>query len=221
MLKKLLELGKSAKAFAGSTLGGLIELDGDIAYLTNSKRSSVYKLKFPSHIGSGVFYSGEIPSEANKVELRDEKVLVELKKGGVIQRLFVPCKRPISETVNKILDKYRTTCDIRVEQEWLGNIRPDFLFLSMSVKNNKLITNQKRSDGTVEFENEFPLNKGLVEKEYPNTGGIAIFSSDLFLLKPFVNEIFISLNENTPLYLSTKTIFGSDLEGVISNLRYE
>jgi len=220
-IEGLISLGRLMKAFGGSTRGALIHLEDSIAYMTNTKRSVLYKLTFNNHIGTGVFYAGEAPIVAEKIELRDEKVLFEWKDKKATRRVFVPSKPPVKEVCEKVLTKYYVEPKIRVPVEAIDLLDADILITNLQVKNNRLLLTQTRSDGTVSLQNEVPLSRGLAAVNYPDTGEVAIFTTDLYILKNYVTELYLDIQERKPVSVRAKLNFNATLKGVIAFLTYE
>jgi len=220
-IEGLISLGRLMKAYGGSTRGGLIHLEDSVAYLTNTKRSVLYKLIFNNHIGTGVFYAGEAPVVAEKIELRDEKVLFEWKDKRAIRRVLVPSKSPIKEICEKVLAKYYVEPKIKVPIEAIDLLDQNILITNLQVKNNRLVMTQTRSDGTVSLQNEVPLSRGLAAVNYPDTGEVAIFTTDLYILKNYVTELYLDIQERKPVSVKAKLNFGASLKGVIAFLTYE
>jgi len=221
-LKKLIEFGRKSKGASTSTRGALIDLNGKIAYITNERRSFLYKMILEEEVGSGVFYAGEAPIMSEKVRDRGEKVLFEWKEGRVIRRVFVPSKKPIKETSEAVFKKWYVNPEVLIPVTALDLLDPDILTTRLRVSGDRLHVKQTRADGTVSLENEIVLSRFLAEVNYPDSGEVTIFTSDLIFIREFTRKpIYIHIEEGKPISLRTTLNFGAILEGLISYLVYE
>lgn len=216
----LIRLGRTMKAFGGSKRCALIQLEGNVAYLTNTKRSVLYKITFERAIGDGTFYAGEAPIMSEKIQRRDEKVLFEWKEAGVLKRVLIPDCKSFAKEAEVALGMY-VEPNVKLPDAMIAGLNTDILITGISVKGNELAINQTRSDGTVSFENIFKLGRGFVTEDYPSTGIVKIFTSDLSILRDVVTSpMLVHLEEDKPMSLKGKLDFGADLVGLIAHLSY-
>lgn len=217
----LIRLGRTMKAFGGSKRCALIQLEGDTAYLTNTKRSVLYKIMFERAIGDGTFYAGEAPVMSEKIQRRDEKVLFEWKEAGVQKRVLIPdCKSFVKEA-ETALGMY-VEPNVKFPDTLITSLNTDILITGISVEGNELVINQTRSDGTVSFENIFKLGRGFVTENYPPTGIVQIFTSDLSILRDVVTgPLLVHLEKGKPVSLKGRLNFGAELEGLIAHLSFQ
>jgi len=218
----LVALGRLMKT-TSATRGALIQLEEGVAYMVNEPKSILLKLEFNEKLGTGTFYAGEAPTVAEKVQRRDDKVLFEWRERGKIRRLFVRDKPTFSEKAEGILEKYYAKPEVKVPVDFLDDLDKDILITRVRVKGDEIITQQRRSDGTVMMENVVKLSRGLTEAEnYPDSGEVSVFTQDLVVLKGFVrNPLYIALNENKPISVRGAFNFGAGFKGIIAFLVYE
>jgi hypothetical protein len=208
----LIQIGRK---MAGSR-GGEVQLEGDKAFLTNIKRSSLYLFEFKKPIGTGTFYSSQALINAETVERRDDRVWFVWKENGVTRREFVPDLDKLTDFEKVFKEKYNED-QIEVSKKIFDVLLPEFLITRIKINNNRLILTQIRSDGDVGFENEIPLSSGLEKVEYPDTEEISVFTSDLLILQS-ENTLSLSLKENLSLKISTRDF---TCKAVIGSLIYE
>lgn len=219
----LVQMGrkKIRTAFSGSKRGSLIQLEGDFAIFTNTKRSAIHRIEFPAHVGTGTFHASEAPLMAEHIERRDDKVLFEWKEGNAKKRVLIPDQRGVLEEAEKTFEELYTEPTIKIPNEVFDNISPEMLITKIAIEGNEITINQIRSDGTVEFENVLQLSKGLLKQDNPATGEVSVFTSDLYMLREFVNGMFIDLHPDRPISLKADLTFGAKMIGLISTLKYE
>jgi hypothetical protein len=218
--KTLVQLGRNLKAFSGSKQGAIIQLEGDVAYLTNSKRSVVYVIKLKQHLGTGTFYAGEAPIISEKVERREGKVLFEWRDSVGIRRKLGPDRAPFKELADTALKKFFVEPDIEVPVSLFEAIDPSIIITQLSVSGDVLTVRQTRSDGSVMLESLIKLSQGLKKVNHPPTGFVAFFTDDLYALKGIVKNMAMKIEQGKPISLRANTVLG-DLIGVIAHLTYE
>jgi len=217
----LVSLGRLMKT-TSATRGCLIQLEGDVAYMVNEPRSIMIKVKFTKNLGSGTFYAGEAVSMAETVERRDDRVLFEWREKGKDRRSFVPDKEAFKDKAEAVLSKYYVEPNVKVPIDFLDDLSSDILISRVRIVGDKIITRQKRSDGTVMLENEVKLRRGLVEAEnYADTGEVSVFTQDLFVLKGNAKELWMDLAEKKPISLKGTLEFGGKFRGIVAFLVYE
>ena len=218
----LVGLGRLMKT-SSATRGALIQLEGNEAFMVNEPKSITLHLRFNEKIGDGTFYAGEVPTVAEVVSRRDNKVLFQWKERGKVRRLFVPDKEAFRANSEEALSKYYKEPDIRIPLDFLDDLQKEILVTRLRIKGDEIQTTQKRSDGTVMLENLVKLNRGLAESEdYPDSGEVTVFTQDLFVLKGFVrNPLFMKIVEGSPVSIRGGLTFGAKFRGVISHLVYE
>ena len=216
-LEKIIQIGRKM----GGTRGGEIQLEGHDAFLTNTKRSSIYLINSSENLGTGTFYSSQALLTAEKVERRDDKVWFHWRENGVNRREFVPNLQSFRKELMETIKKKATKQYIKIPPTLFTILYEDLLITKLKVKNNNIIATQIRSDGSVGFENEISLSRGLIRLDYDDTDEISIFTSDLLLLKPFVEDhLEISFSKNNPLTVYIPYSNGK-LLSLIGNLEYD
>lgn len=221
-MKEFEELIAMAKNMGGSR-GALIQLEGRTVYLSNLKRTVMFKLEFSQEIGSGTFYVGEAVSTAETIKRRDNRVLFEWRERAKTKRILIPDKKGFKNQAEAVLEKYYTEPNVKVPVDFLDDLNRNILTSHIRVVGDKITTRQKRSDGTVMLENLVKLNRGLKESEnHPDSGEVTVFTQDLFVLKGFVrNPLFMKIVEGNPVSIRGGLTFGAKFRGVISHLVYE
>lgn len=218
----LITLGRAMRT-TSARMGALIQLEEDVAYLVNEPRSLAMKIQFKESLGTGTFYAGEAISVASRVQRRDPKVLFEWRELGKIRRVLVPNKDPIKDKVEEVLGRnFKKEGMVKVPTDMLDDLSKDILVTRLRAKNNEIHTVQRRSDGTVELNNSYKLSRGLVERKYPDTEEVSIFTMDLYVLKGLVNDLYLNFwGPTVPVSVASRLNFGALLVGVIAFLVYE
>lgn len=207
----------------GSARGALIQLEEDLGFITNVKRSVVYELKFDRKIGTGTFYASEIPPMSENIERRDDNVLFSWKEKGESPSIFVPNKKSFDVQSKTIFEKYYEEPNIKAPTNFIERLDGNILITSLRINRDEILTNQKRSDGTVGFTNKVKLKRGLAEAEnHPDSGEVSIFTQDIYVLKGFVRDpLYIELKEKKPISIRGSLTFGAVFRGIIAYLEYE
>lgn len=216
-LESIIQLGRRM----GGTRGGEIQLEDKNAYLTNVKRSSLYKFTLNDPLGTGTFYSSQAMLNAENVERREEKVWFSWKEKGIASRQYVPNLESFGDTLEKVFKEKFVKEQFRITKAIMDVLLGEFLITRISIKDNKLLTRQIRSDGSVGFEKEIPLRQGLISAEHEDTKEVSIFTNDLLILKPLIEEeLYFGINEKEPLSI-TIPFTGGKCEALIGRLIYE
>lgn len=223
MLSEILAFGREFRT-STSRRGALIQLEGKKAYITNEKRSALFILESPEELGTGTFYSVEVPSFAKSIERRDDKVRVVLEKTlarhNVRQDLLIPDKGSISEEVEKAIKTLYTEPIVALPEMIFTLLNPSFLITEIELEKNLLRLKQTRSDGTVQFDTEVDLNVGFSEVNHEPSGKIAVFTSDLYVLRDKIKNTTSYLKQGLPI--SIRGNFGNmKLTGIIGQVKYE
>lgn len=204
--------------------GALIQLEGDIAYLTNIRRSILFKIQSPSVIGTGTFYASEAPINSDRVERRDGRVLFEFAAGGVKKSILIPDKPSISDLGETILSKYYHEPTLDAPLAFMNELDPSFPITKLIIEDNALTIAQKRGDGSVEIRSRLSLSTGFGAfntQDPVEPAEVNIFTRDLTDLKTAITGK-VRLYVHNGLPLSIKTALGSsNIIGVIGNLTYE
>lgn len=216
-LERIITVGRKM----GGSRGGEIQLEGHEAFLINIKRSSIYSVNSDEDLGTGTFYANQALINAEKVERRDDKVWFYWRESGVNRREFVPNLEEFKSQMMESIKKKATKQQIKVPPTLLDVLFEDLLITKLKIKDNKLIATQIRSDGSVGFENEISLGKGLIKQESPDTEEISIFTGDLTVLKPFVEDgINLGFSKDNPLTVYIPYSNGKVL-ALIGKLEYD
>jgi len=223
-LEGLIALGKGMRT-TSATRGALIQLEGDTAYMVNEPRSIALRLKFDDQeLGDGTFYAGEAVPGAHRVQRRGDKVLFEWRERGKVRRKMVPDRAPIDEKVEDALRRYGAHPDdhVRVPTSVLDDLNRNILTTRISVRNNKVVTRQLRSDASEEHEVETELRRGLIAVEHPDTPETTVFTADLYVMRGLVDELQVAFGDGgRPLSIRGRFNFGAEFEGVIAHMVYE
>lgn len=202
----------------GGTRGGEVQLEDKEAYLTNVKRSSLYLFELNEPIGTGTFYSGQAYINAENVERREDRAWFSWKENGITRREFVPNIDPLTN-FKDVFDKVYDEDLVEVPKKLLDVIMPDFFISKIKVKNNIIILTQTHSDGSVGFESEIPLKKGLIEIDHPDTKEVSFFTNDLLILAPIVDKLYMKIGDG-PISIKIPTDFGT-CKALIGKLIYK
>lgn len=201
-----------------TTRGIQIQLENDIAYVTNKVGSIFYRLQFKEKLGTGTFSAFQATPNAKKIERRDGKVLFERKEGTEKRRMFLGEKRAFGEIVERVLNKYTKTPNFQLNPSFLENLDNDIPFTRFIVNEKNLIIQQTRSDGSMKKEDIIP--SGL--RINPISADVSIFTSDIFGFKDnVIGKIGLFLETKTPLSLTCRMRFGADVKGIIGYVVYE
>lgn len=218
--EKLIEFGRKVKAYGGSHRGAVIQLSGKTAYLTNLKRSALYRITYNTPIGDGVFYAGEAPLFAEEIRDRGEKVLFTWHEKGMSKNVLTPKRDDIKKESDKAFKSHYMEPDIKLPDSIWDCIDPNMLMVTLTVEGDKLRISQKQSDGSVQLETELKLGTGLIEVDYPKAS-ITFFTSDLLVLKGYVTNLKLGIpGDNKPISLSGK-FDGNKFEALISYLLFD
>jgi len=213
--KKIITVGNKM----GGKRGGTVQLDGKNAYVTNTKRSSLYHFKLEEKIGTGTFYSKYAKLDAIEVKRFGDKVIFKTPDGKDIKTTEIPNIESIKELLLKAFKRYYTENRILVPKK-LFYILQDILVTKLQIKDNKLIVTQTRSDGYIHNEIELGLDKDLFNSEIPNTENFSIFTKDLLIFKHIINNsIFFGFNGENPISVFVP-FNGGKLRALIGNLHY-
>lgn len=215
--EKTVNFGRKVKAWGGSHRGALIQFDENKVYITNLKRSAIYKILMNEPIGSGCFYAGEAPLMAEEIRERENKVLFEFKDRGNTRQVLIPSREPISREAEHEFENNWKQPDVIIPESFFDYIDNDMLITDLRVKGDKIYINQKRSDGSVEMNNVINL-KSFVPLDYPE-GEVNIFTSDLYLLKGFCKNIKLGIRDiEHPLCVECDFVGVGKAKILISNL---
>lgn len=227
-LKGLITLGKNIRGYGRAH----VQLEGDIAYLTNSRRSILFKTRFHKVIGYGTFYAREVPSFAELIErggcsilgkrLSRELVRIEwLHDNGVQREALIPDKRPFAKKAERAIKKYYREPNITVSSaETLCEVVDnDITFTRLESDGNNLKIRQIRSDGSVQLRALAPATResgGEIK-----TGEVSVWTRDLVFLKFMVGPFELHLKEHTPVSIKGRLKFNADLMGIIAHAEYD
>lgn len=222
--RQIVRLGRKQKGSSSSSSsqrGCLIQLEEDKVFLVNAKRSMLYELRYPKKIGSGVFFAGEAPIQAEKIQLRDDRVLFEWEEKRSTRRIFVPTRRAIDDDAMETITTMWKEPTISLPDDFLSFLNPDILITTLSVEGNIARIRQARSDGTVEFESDVSLGRGFMEREYEKTGKVNFFTADLYFLIDETENLSVDITPDAPLSLKGELCDNEGrFIGLVSNLKY-
>jgi len=215
--EKILTLGKKM----GGSRGGEVQLEDKNVYLTNTKRSSLYKITLKEGLGTGTFYSNQAMPKSKSIMRRENKVWFQWKENGVIRREFVPNLDSFDKEMEDAFKNLYSDKKVSIPKSLFEVLIDKFLITRLKIKDNKIYAVQTRSDGSVGFENEIPLSHGLIKVEYPDTEEISVFTSDLLNLKILLeDDVWFSFAKNKPLSV-TVPFSGGKCQALIGKLIYE
>ena len=205
----------------GGTRGGEIHLEGNEAFVTNVKRSSLYHFIMNNTIGTGNFYAGQALINSESVSRRDDKVVFNWIEKGMKGRAFIPNIDSIKDDfVTRFSSDFNEDLKIPVPGK-IFEVIQDLLITKLQVVDSKLQIKQTRSDGSVGFESELTLSSGLIDEEYPDTDEISIFTNDLTILSPVIDDqFFIGIDNDKPMSLLVINPLGK-IRALIGTLEYD
>lgn len=217
-MKEVIKIGKMLK-------GGIVQFENNVAYLTNDRRTVAIKIVNSKDMGTGTVHPEEIPTSATDIQRRDDRVWFSWKEANSIRRISVPEKLKIAEDCERVLSELFKEPILPLPPNLLDSIDKNILVTRLKLEGNKLYSNQKRSDGTVEFSNVFYLyrGRGLVKEpiDYPETDEVSVLTSDLLVLSVIEEpKIYLGKSDEVLSFVG-KTKTGAEVMGLISYLIYE
>lgn len=205
----------------GGTRGGEIQLEGKDAFLTNTKRSSLYKFELKDDIGTGTFYAKQALPQAVEVKCNGKKVLFKTFDGVDKDTTYLPNIKPFDKDSEEAFIRDYFECKISVPVELFDKLKSDIFVTKIKIRDWNLILKQTRSDGSVGFESVFPLYKDLLGTEITNTDEIAISTNDLLIIKPIIEgTVFFGFKKDKSLSVFVP-FSGGELKALIGNLTYD
>jgi len=203
----------------GGIRGGQIQLEGRNAYVTNTKRTSLYKFELDDYIGTGSFYANQAVLKALEIKRGKGKVLMKIIDGIDETTVYVPDLDPFDKDFKKRFKSDYTDQKIVIPCK-LFDIFQYILITKLQIKDEKLLVTQIRSDGTVGFKNKLALEKDFDDTVCPDSEEISFFTNDLLVMKSIVkNSVFFGFNGQNPLSVLIP-FSGGKLEALIGALEY-
>jgi len=218
--EKIISIGRGLRSYGGSKRGALIQMEGNVVYMRDSKGSLLYKLIFKKPIGTGTFYAGEAPLMSKRIERRDGKVVFEWRESTKIRRVWIAEPEPFDQLAENALSRLYTEPNVSIPLDIFDVLDPDILVTRLSISGNSLVVRQTRSDGSVMLETVLEMRR-LGSQSYEDIGEVSFFTSNLYVLKGHLLSLRMGLREDAPISIRAKTNFDAELVGLISHLKYE
>jgi len=199
-ISDLVKIAKNLKS-GKSGGGGLVQLEGNVIYMTNSKHSIALKIysyglfETPEHIGTGTLHTNDL-EDVDRIERRDGKVL--------IGERMIPEKPSFSDKVEEVMNKYYKEPNIPIGKALFKNLE-DQLVVRLIGEGDKIKISQ------LGIERWISVN-GVEAK-----GDVTVYTSDLKFLELF-NNIKITLTQ--PMCFEA-TYNLDKVTGLIAHLVYE